>query len=438
MSTTVILVLFLTFAFAVGRAVTRHLSRYVTMSGVEYLLVGVLVGPLMPWTLITPTTLDQLEPLVELLTGLLGFLLGASGSEAFRRAGHALVGFVAAFVVALGTALAVLPVLCWVGSRGALGSDFVLEAPLFQLGNLSVELFVPSKFLFASLIIGAAAASASSYSIAAARRMFGSEGPVGDLLDAASRAGQICGVFLLGAVLASARATEAATRFHLTITEWEFAAILLGIVCGLLFGLFLGRESQADRIFLASIGLVTFASGIGSAVGISPIFVNMFAGLTVSLTSPHKDVLRRNLEQLQHPLFVLLMVFAGALWVPVEPRLWLVVPVFILARLLLRRISLNALKSAFLPEPPATRLLGSGLWSPGTLAVAIAVSGSLRFPDLAPTILSTVVVGSLVSELFSHRALRRLLDDAGELPPAEDRARAAEQELSATATEVSA
>lgn len=438
MSTSVILVVFLTFAFAVGRAVARRLSRYVTMSGVEYLLVGVLVGPLVPWTLINPTTLHQLEPLVALLTGLLGFLLGVEGSSAFRRAGYALVGFVSAFVVAVGTAAAVLPVLSWLGTSELLGSDFVLEAPLFTLGNLRVELFIPSSFLFASLIIGAAAASASSYSIATARRMFGSEGPVGDLLDASARAGQLCGVFLLGSVLASARATEAATRFHLTITEWELAAIVLGVVCGLLFGLFLGRESQTDRIFLASMGLVTFASGIGSALGISPIFVNMFAGLTVSLTSPHKEVLRENLDKLQHPLFVLLMVFAGALWVPVEPKLWFVVPVFIFVRLLLRRLSLNALKVAFLPEPPATRLLGSGLWSPGTLAVAIAVSGSMRFPALAPTILSTVLIGSLVSELFSHRALRRLLDDAGELPAPENRPRDTEQELAATASEVSA
>lgn len=419
MSTPVILVIFLTFAFAVGRAVANRLSRYVSMSGVEYLLVGLLVGPLMPWTLVTPTTLGQLEPLVALLTGLLGFLLGTEGYAAFRRTGDALVGFVSAFVVALGTAAAVLPVLSWVGSSYAEGSEFVLERELVTVGAFHVQLYVPSSLLWASLIIGAAAASASTYSVTTARRMFNSEGQVGDLLEASSRAGQLVGVFLLGSVLASARATEAATQFHLTITEWELAAVFLGIVCGLLFGLFLGRESHPDRIFLATIGLVTFASGIGSALGISPIFVNMFAGLTVSLTSPHKDVLRINLAKLQHPLFVLLMVFAGALWVPVEPALWLIVPVFIFVRLILRRISMNGLSSAFLTEPPVTRLLGSGLWSPGTLAVAIAVSGAMRFPYLAPTILSTVVVGSLISELFSHKALRRLLDDAGELPSPE-------------------
>jgi hypothetical protein len=67
--------------------------------------------------------------------------------------------------------------------------------------------------------------------------------------------------------------------------------------------------------------------------------------------------------------------------------------------------------------------------------VAIAVSGSMRFPSLASTILSTVVIGSLVSELFSHRALRRLLDDAGELPSSEKKSKEMTSEVGAVAPE---
>ncbi len=415
MSTSLILVVVVTFAFAAGRALTHWLSRYVSLSGVEYLFVGLLMGPLMPWKVLTPQTLEHLQPLVQLLTGLLGFLLGVEGRAAFRKSGPALVGFGAAIAVAVGTACCILPAMVWLDPGYAVGSSFTIDREIFRIDQFSFSLFIPSHLLWASLIIGAAAASASSYAIGNARKLFGAQGPVGELLEASSRAGQLAGVFILGAVLASARAAEAATQFHLTLTEWELAAIGLGIVCGLLFGLFLGRENDPGRIFLASVGLVTFAAGTGSAVGISPIFVTMFAGLTVSLTSPHVDILRGHLEKLLHPLFVLLMVFAGALWVPVEAELWLLVPIFVLARLLFRRITMNTLAFTFLDPPPSTRLLGSGLWAPGTLAVAIAVSGALRFPALSPVILSCVIVGALFSELFSHRALRRLLDDAGEV-----------------------
>ncbi len=415
MSTSLILVVVVTFAFAIARALTQRLSRYVSLSGVEYLLVGLVLGPLMPWKVLLPETLETLRPLVQLLTGLLGFLLGVQGRHALRKSGAALVGVGAAGMVALGTTAVVLPVLVLLVPEAPGETAAVLEREIFRTDSWRVELHVPSRLLWISLIMGAAAASASTHVVDNGRKIFRSEGPVGDLVAASARAGQITGVFVLGAVLASARATESATRFQITLIEWELAAIAFGIVCGLLFALFLGRESDPSRIFLASIGLVTFASGIGSAVGVSPIFVNMFAGLTVSSTSPHAEVIDGHLKKLLHPLFVLLMVLAGALWVPTKPLLWILIPVFVVSRLVFRRISLNVLGATFLDPPPPTRNLGSGLWAPGTFAVAIAVSGALRFPDLSDIILSTVVVGSLFSELFSHRALRRLLDDAGEV-----------------------
>jgi hypothetical protein len=70
----------------------------------------------------------------------------------------------------------------------------------------------------------------------------------------------------------------------------------------------------------------------------------------------------------------------------------------------------------------ATRRLGNGLLSQGTLAVAIGVNFAQRFPTFASLILTTVLVGTLLSDLFSARALRSLLADAGELgqePPSE-------------------
>lgn len=415
MSTTLILVVVVTFAFAVGRAVTSRLSRYVTLSGVEYLLVGLFLGPLMPWRVLTPETLETLRPLIQLLTGLLGFLLGIQGRQAIGKSGPTIVGIGAATAVVIGTTLVLLPLLVWLVPESAADSAFVFHREVFKVDQWQVDVHVPSRLLFVALVMGAAAASASSFVVDSARTLYRSTGPVGDLLAASARGGQVTGVIVLGAVLASARASEAETRFHITLVEWEVAAIAFGIVCGLLFGLFLGRESDPGRIFLATIGLVTFASGIGSAVGISPLFVNLFAGLTVSLTSPHADVLHGHLQKLAHPLFVLLMVLAGALWVPVSPQMWLLIPAFVMARLLFRRVTMNALGTTFLDPPPTIKHLSSGLWAPGTFAVAIAVSGAIRFPELSDVILTTVVVGTLFSELFSHRALRRLLDDAGEV-----------------------
>lgn len=415
MNTIVVLVLVVSFAFVAGRFMTARLARVVSLSGVEYLLIGFLIGPLMPWSVLTYPRLDGLEPLVQLLTGLLGFLLGLEGREAFRQREAALLGFGSGLLVAAAVALALLPLLSVIHLHVPGTSEFVLTRPLVEEWGYAMRFAVPSAHLWIAVIVGAAASACSSYAISSVRRLFGSKGQVGDSLEAVARGSQMASVVFLGAGLAGARATESA-RFEMSVTEWEVAAVALGVVSGLLFALFLGKESEESRIFLATTALVTFASGIGTLAGVSPLFVNLFAGLTVSATSPYSDALHGHLEKLLHPLYVLLMMFAGALFVPAHWMVWTTVPLFIIARLGARRLAIGSLTNIMLSTPPRTRLLASGMWAPGSLAVAIAVSGSYRFPELTPVLTTTVLGGALVCELFSHRAIKRLLADADELP----------------------
>jgi hypothetical protein len=71
--------------------------------------------------------------------------------------------------------------------------------------------------------------------------------------------------------------------------------------------------------------------------------------------------------------------------------------------------------------------IGSGFMGQGTLAVALAVDVSLRFRQWESIVLTTVLVGTLLSELLSQRAMRRLLADAGELGSNVNLAPAAEE-----------
>src|SRR5690606_38135892 len=63
-SLTLVLVGIVVFAFAAGHWLTRSLSRFITLSGAEYMLVGILIGPHMPWALLGPRALAQLEPVM--------------------------------------------------------------------------------------------------------------------------------------------------------------------------------------------------------------------------------------------------------------------------------------------------------------------------------------------------------------------------------------
>jgi hypothetical protein len=415
MSLTLVLVLVVIFSFAIGHLLTRYAERFVMLSGGEYILVGVLIGPHFPWKLVSERALVELSPLFSLLLGLVGFVLGLRGRQRERRLDHSVVGYVTSVAVLLTVAAGTLPVLIWAFPWQTSNVDFVLQHTLVRWQGWVVELVAPSTHLWISLGVGASAAVASPLLIEQARSRPAAGGRVSSLLETVAHSSQITAVLTLGFVLASARATAQASRFSMTVTEWETAAVAVGVASGLLFGLFIGRESDRSRIFLATIGLVTFAAGIGAALGISPLFVCLLAAVTVSATSSHSARVRDELMRLQHPLFVLVMIFAGTLWVPVQGWQWAFPVGYVVVRFVTRRFWMTVGSKLFLERPLRTRRLGNGLLFQGTLAVAVAVNFAQRFPDYASVILTTVLLGVLASDLFSRRALTSVLSDAGEL-----------------------
>ncbi|MCU0690259.1 MAG: cation:proton antiporter [Polyangiaceae bacterium] len=412
MSLTILLVLVVIFSFAVGHLLTRYASRYVALSGAEYLLVGVLIGPQVASRLMTTESLSRLEPLIALLLGLVGFVVALHTRDAVRNMRHAIIGFVSAFGVLL-TVGAVTAVLVSRLIPVAPGS-LAISRELFRIGRWAIDVHVATDHLWVAVAVGAAACVASPFVIESSAKMLGARGPVTDVLQSASLTSQVVAVLALGFAEAMARATDAANRFGVGVGKWAVAAAGIGIVCGLLFSLFIGREKDATHIFLASVGAVIFASGVGSAIGISPLFVNLVAGVTVAITSPHAGRLRQELDRLQHPLFVLLMIFAGALWQPASGWVWTLPLVYLTTRFVARRVWTQAMAALLFPTPLRAARLGNGLLAQGTMAVAVGVDFSQRFPDYAPAVLTTVLCGTLVSDLWSARALRAVLLDAGE------------------------
>ena len=417
MSITTLLVFLVVLGFVVGHLVTRYLSRFVWLSGAEYLLVGALLGPAFSPRILTQETLTQLGPLIALLLGLVGFLVGLSARSRIHSAEHGGAGLLSSLGVMLGVTVVFLPLLDSLLGVSEVG-DTLYRRQVWAHADWVVELHLGTEQLLLALVVGAAACVSSAAMLDGDPRLARASGPTTTLLRGATSASQIFAVLIFGLVLAVSRATDEANRFGIGVTEWAVAAVAAGAICGLLFSLFLGRERDPALMFLAAVGAVIFASGIGSALGISPLFVNLLAGLVVSATSPHADRVRSEMQRLQHPLFVLVMIFAGAMWAPVAGWLWLCPLAYVVLRLGLRRWLSAAAARTVMAEPVPPRL-GNALFSQGTLAVAIGVSFAQRDTTFGPLILTIVVAGTLASDLWSARLLRAVLVDAGELLPGE-------------------
>ncbi len=406
MSITLLLVGLVVFAFFVGHVLNRYVSRYVALSGAEYLIVGALIGPQLPPRLVTADSLEKLVPLMSLLLGLTGFLVGLRARHTFGSARYMVVGTLGSVgtLLAVAGASATLAVALGFGR----GTETVSE-PLLAWGNWVLEVYASPNQLYLGLALGSAAAVATSGLLLTIGENLKAKSATFELLRTSSVVSQLLAIVTIGVVLAVARGETASNIAALGPWGWVAGAIGLGLVCGGCFALFIGSETSTSRIFLATVGTVTFASGVGSAMGVSPLFVNLVAGLAVGVFSRHERALRKELDRLQHPIFVLLLILTGALWTPAPAILWSFPLIYVVVRLLAGRLLLRLATRALTNINPDR--IGSGLLAQGTLAVAVAVDFSLQFPDFAAVTLTTVLVGTLVCDMSAGGVVRRLLVD---------------------------
>jgi hypothetical protein len=419
MSTTLIFVGVVVLAFIGGRAISRYASRLQLLSGVEYLLLGVAIGPHVA-NAVSREVLAALDLVVSFVLGLMGFLVGLG----LRRVRGGLeVGLAGAttslLVVGLvgGAAVAAMQGL----DPGLLTvEDPIVAIPLASDGRLLASLWIAPDALWVGLTIGAAAgvSSVSLIELASRRHAVASE-RVG-LLQNLGVAGQATSVIAFGVAMAGTRAASSAQALGLTLTEWSVITVGAGAACGVLFTVFIGREDDPMRALVATVGAVTFSAGIGAALGVSPLFVNLIAGALVGVSSPYAARLDESLEALRFPARVLVLLIAGAYWTPVEGWAWLLPLAYFGVRALALRGAAPVSAWTFLPGTHASIRLGMGLFGQGALAAAIAISFAQRFPELAGVVTTTVLGGMVLTDLVGARVLRRYLADQGAIRPHED------------------
>ncbi|HVH98840.1 MAG TPA: hypothetical protein VM869_09020 [Enhygromyxa sp.] len=418
-NTTLVLVALIVSAFVVSRLLHRYAERVALVSGIEYAVVGVLIGPLMPFGLIAEETLASLDLLVTLLLGLTGFMVGLHAREALRRFEHFLAGSVAGLLVSLTVGVTTLALLQWLQPQYLHDPTPMFAIPVWTDGVRLYQLWASQEALWLALTLGGAAAIASSTAIESVTERWKAEGPSVVLLRDIASAGQVMAILLFGFALAGDRAVEAAGGYGLSLVEWAGLTACAGALTGLLFTIFIGGEEDDLRLYLATLGVVIFAAGIGAALGVSPLFVNLVAGLTVAATSAHGVHLRDNLDRLKRPASILLLVFAGIAWRPVSGWMWLIPAAYLLARVGSRLLASRFAVSTFV-HGVEFRRIGGGLIGQGSLAAAIALSYAQGHPERGHIVLTAVLVPMLITDLFAVSTLRRVLANAGAIRPRAD------------------
>jgi len=393
LSTVVLLVLVIGVAYVLAHNVVERLQRrFLVVSGLEYLLLGVMLGPLFP-AIGAFDDLTGLLPIIALAAGWVGLLRGTDFDFAsLQKLDPATWRIV--FLHHL------LP-----GAAVGFGAFY-----LFESGVLLETTSRESALTAAALACFAATDSAEPFDLLG--RRYEITGRLAPLLRAGTRLGDIAVILAFGLIFCVFHENAPqATDYPSSL--WAWVTVLLGAALGFLFSLFLAGDESDNSRFLALVGIIAFASGGAYFLELSPLAINLIMGLVLVNTARGGQLLHSTLESTERPMAIVLLVFAGALW---EPSPWIPTLIMLCAFVLVRT-GAKWLASAVAAWGTSLRKdLFRGLLAHGDVTLAMAVSFRLVYDGPAVDVAYSVVLGSIIlNDLLAPRILRGLLVDAGDL-----------------------
>ncbi|MBW3629172.1 MAG: cation:proton antiporter [Gemmatimonadetes bacterium] len=392
MSSTLSLILIVIGAYLAAHVASRWVARrFLIVSGAEYLLLGVLLGPQLS-RIISAEAVSGFAPFLTLALGWIGAVVGAQfylpdllrfKADAYRMAfGEAIL---------TGAAVAGAMVLCM---------SWVFDIP-------------PQQALIPALVMGSIATASSPAGIALVGRKLGNQGAVVRQIQLTTAIDALVAITVFGLLFAFDHHAPAGGVRPLTATEWAVVTIAIGCVGGALFHLFLGTETKIDRLFIGLAGAVILASGAAAYLRLSPLVPTMLIGAILINTSSSRKEIRQTLSSIERPIYFVLLIFAGAAWQP-STRAWVIpVVVFLVSRTLMKMYATALVTWANDSLPALGPAWGRALLGQGGLAVAIGLNYVLHDRSFLPHLVFTAtLISVLLTDLTSARVAESVVGAA--------------------------
>ena len=390
-----LLVLIVAGGYLAARLAVGFLARrYLIVAGAEYLLLGILLGPQVSG-LLGVSVIDSFGSFITLAIGWTGAVVGARFHlpTLMRVRGPV---YQTAFLESL-------------LSFATIGG--VLLLVLTRVAGMAVESAIPPATVLAAIGV---TTSFSGVAVAARRlaRDRTSSAPLLRQLHVTSGMNGAVGVGAFGLLLCLYHAGPPPGIRPPTATEWAVILVGIGVAGGILYHLFLGGERNPDRLFISLAAVITLASGIAAYVRLSPLVPTMLIGAILVNTERGRHEILAVLTRVQRPLYLVLLVFAGAAWRP-SAAIWIVpVAAFLVmrpvAKLGAARLAtrLSGMSGALGPD------WGRGLIGQGSLAVAMGLNYGLYDTSVAANAAFTAAIVSVLftdflSARFVHGAVHR-------------------------------
>jgi hypothetical protein len=381
-----LLILLVVLGYLAARFAVDWLARHaLVVAGAEYLVLGLLLGP-RGTELLSTEQLTALAPFFTLAIGWMGVSVGFRFWIPVLTRTPAIL-YRLAFIQSLFTVVIVASG-CWI--------------ILWRTGLVSRQ----EAILPATMLAAIAVASSLQGARIASRKLEHRNLAVRQL-EVASGVDALIAIVIVAVALAMYHRPVEGLPRDPTATEWVAISLGIGLVGGWLFHLFLGSERSLDRLFIAVAGAVVVTTGAANYVGMSALLPGMLLGILLVNTTRQRDVVGTLLEQVDRPLYFVMLVCAGALWQPSADDVFIPVLAFMGLRITGKVAGAwFASRSNGMLEVFGSRW-GLALVGQGGLAIALALDYSLSPVAVRPNLVFTAALLSvLITDLFSARLAR--------------------------------
>jgi len=397
LSPVVVLLGLLVVAFVGSQLMGTRAAGYGLASGVEYLLLGVVLGPY-ALGLVERSTLASFEPLAAVGTAWLTLVIGADyGFVGAKRVGAR--GLIFGIVLSLLSVTTTALLVRWVA---------------LQVTDLrGQDLFLVSAG------IGLVSCETTRHAVRWVVSRHSAEGPLTVLISEIAASDDLVPILGLMATFTSFGAIELPTRVQMPWWGFSVGTLLLGLVLGATAAALLRAEPRASDGWGVLLGAALLGTGISWRLGMSPQTVTFAVGFTLSALSRHGVELRTMLGRAERPILLPTLVLAGA-QVRIEHSRELIA---LSLAALVARIAVRLLAApivAVVARAPASvgPSLAVGLLPTGALTITIGLVFAMRFPGRVGDIVLGVAAGfTMIGELVGPASLKRALERAGEIEP---------------------
>ncbi|MBL0940304.1 MAG: hypothetical protein IBJ03_15520 [Gemmatimonadaceae bacterium] len=386
MTTPLLLILVAAVAFLATHVAYEWLAkRLLIVSGAEYLVLGVLLGPQVTG-LFSATAIEAFEPIIILGIGWMG-ISAAMPLRLQRLVRIPSVPYRTSLVESLAT-------FAMVGAGATSAISYGFQTPWREV-------------LAPGLVLGAIAVASTSAGLDVAFGERKRSAPVLQQIEVANHLNSVFSVLAFGILMATMHDTVPLMVRALTLTEWVVVTLVIGVVGGTLFHLFLGGEQSSDRLFISLGGAIILASGAAAYLRLSPSLALFAMGVILVNSLRHPGAVQEVLRTGERPLYYALLLLAGASWKPDNNIAWWLVIMHYVVLRTLAKLWGTGIVTWFNGAQASVGLdWGRALIGQGRLTIALAFDYSRRGLPYGDLIFTCAAVSVLFSEFFAARFVR--------------------------------